>query len=110
MNMPFYFFFFLILLFVVIFLPQDKLANLTLFAVDNYFLHGDDKMTDAFQKICTDEKAESKRCITCDETHEFYSVASRKLIHLFIYQNDLFQNINLRSECLLEEQIDVWLT
>jgi len=64
-------------------------------------------LTDAFQKICTDEEVENKRCITCDETHDFYSVASRKLIHLFIYQNDLFQNINLRSECLLEDKIDV---
>jgi len=88
-------------------LSRDKLRKLTLFDVDNYFLQGDEKLTDAFQKICTDEEVENKRCITCDETHDFYSVAARKLIHLFIYQNDLFQNINLRSECLLDEQIDV---
>jgi len=88
-------------------LPRDKLRKLTLFDVDDYFLQGDENMTDAFQKICTDEEVENKRCITCNETHDFYSVASRKLIHLFIYQNNLFQKINLRSECLLEEQIDV---
>jgi len=88
-------------------LPRDKLKNLGIVDVDDYFLEGDQDLTDAFQKICTDEEVENKRCITCDETHEFYSVASRKLIHLFIYKNDLFQNIDFAAECLLEEQIDV---
>ena len=87
-------------------LPRDKLATLTLFTVEEHFLEGDQEMTDAFQKICED-KVENKRCITCDESHEFYSVAARKLIHLFIYKTDLFQNIDFRANCLLEEQIDV---
>jgi len=87
--------------------PRDKLKNLGIVDVDYYFLEGDQDLTDAFHKICTDEEVENKRCITCDETHEFYSVASRKLIHLFIYKNDLFDSINLKADCLLEEQIDV---
>jgi len=87
--------------------PRDKLRKLTLFDVDNYFLEGDEELTDVIQKICTDEEVENKRCITCDESHEFYSLASRKLIHLFIYKTDLFENINFNAECLLEEQLNV---
>ncbi|MHA1811301.1 MAG: hypothetical protein ACTSYH_13380 [Candidatus Heimdallarchaeaceae archaeon] len=88
-------------------LPRDKLKKLTLFDVDNYFLEGEEEMTDTIQRICTDEEVKNKRCITCDESHEFYSLASRKLIHLFIYKTDLFENINFNAECLLEEQLNV---
>jgi len=87
--------------------PRDKLRKLTLFDVQNYFLEGEEELTDALQKICTNKEVENKRCITCDESHEFYSLASRKLIHLFIYNNELFDTINLTTDCLLEEQIDV---
>ncbi|MHA1353614.1 MAG: hypothetical protein ACTSXA_04555 [Candidatus Heimdallarchaeota archaeon] len=88
-------------------LSRDKLRKLSFFDIENYFLEGDEELTDALRKVCTNEEVKNKRCITCDETHEFYSLASRKLIHLFIYKNELFDSINLTSDCLLEERIDV---
>jgi len=88
-------------------LSRDKLRKLSFFDVENYFLEGDEELTDALRKVCTNEEVKNKRCITCDESHEFYSLASRKLIHLFIYKNELFDSINLTADCLLEEQIDV---
>jgi len=88
-------------------LPRDKLKQLDLFTIDDYFLEGDQELTDAFQKICSNEDCESKRCITCDVSHEFYYLAARKLIHLFIYKNELFDGINLSAECLMNEQIDI---
>ncbi|MBN1327885.1 MAG: hypothetical protein JXA54_00300 [Candidatus Heimdallarchaeota archaeon] len=88
-------------------LPRDTLKQIDLFTIDNYFLEGDQELTDVLQEICSNDECDSKRCITCDVTNEFYFLAAQKLIHLFIYQNELFDNINLSAECLLQYQIDV---
>ncbi|MHA1187578.1 MAG: hypothetical protein ACTSSK_12030, partial [Candidatus Heimdallarchaeota archaeon] len=61
-------------------LSRDKLRKLSFFDIENYFLEGDEELTDALRKVCTNEEVKNKRCITCDETHELYSLASRKLI------------------------------
>lgn len=86
-------------------LARDKLKGISFFDVEDFFLEGDQEMTDALLKICTNCK--DKHCITCDDTHEFYWLAARKLIHLFLYQTDLFEQIPLSVDCLVEEQIDV---
>ena len=88
-------------------LSRDKLKQLDLFTIDDYFLEGDQELTDMLQKICSDEGCDTQRCITCDVTQEFYYLAAQKLIHLFIYKNELFDKINLSAECLLQEQIDI---
>ncbi|MGC9778297.1 MAG: hypothetical protein HZR80_03555 [Candidatus Heimdallarchaeota archaeon] len=86
-------------------MARDKLRGLSLFDIDKFFLIGDQEMTDFLLKICTN--CEKKRCITCDESHNFYWLAARKLIHLFLYQTDLFNEIPLTADCLVKEQIDI---
>jgi len=86
-------------------LARDKLKGISFFDIEDFFLEGDQEMTDALLKTCTNCK--DKHCITCDETHEFYWLAARKLIHLFLYQTDLFEQIPLSVDCLIEEQIDI---
>ncbi|MGC9778599.1 MAG: SAM-dependent DNA methyltransferase [Candidatus Heimdallarchaeota archaeon] len=86
-------------------IARDRLRALDFFDIDKFFLLGDQEMTDALMKICTN--CEKKRCITCDESNDFYWLAARKLIHLFLYQTDLFNEIPLTADCLVKEQIDI---
>lgn len=85
-------------------LPKEVLESLDIFNVEEYFLEGDPEMTETLIDYCPKNE---KKDVTCDVLDDIYWLAARKIIHLFIYQNELFKEIDLSAECLAEQTIDV---
>ena len=81
----------------------EKLEQVNLFTIENYFLKGD-PLLDKLLDICPKNE---KRAITCNEIDENYWLAARKIIHLFIYQNSLFKTIDLSATCLQEQKVNI---
>lgn len=87
-------------------LSKQELEQINFSTVEDYFLEGEQGLTETLIDHCpkiNDEKYD----VTCDAFDDTYYLASRKLIHLFIYQNELFKTIDLSADCLLEQKIDV---
>ncbi len=85
-------------------LPKEVLESLDIFNIEEYFLEGDPEMTETLIDYCPKNE---KKDLTCDALDDIYWLAARKIIHLFIYQNELFKEIDLSAECLAEQIIDV---
>ncbi len=78
--------------------------QLDLFNIENYFLEGDLDLTKTLIDLCPKNE---RRGITCDIFDETYWLAARKIIHLFIHENEKFKNIDLSADCLVEQKADV---
>lgn len=85
-------------------LPKEVLESLDVFNIEKYFLEGDPEMTETLIDYCPKNE---KKDVTCDVLNDVYWLAARKIIHLFIYQNELFKKINLSTNCLAEQTVDV---
>ncbi len=67
-------------------------------------LEGDEELTDVLLDFCP--KGE-RQDFTCEVDNEFYNLVSTRLIHSFLKNTELFKEIDLTAECLVEEKPDV---
>lgn len=85
-------------------LSTRVLEGMDIFNVEEYFLEGEPELTDTLINYCPKNE---KKDITCNVFSDVYWLGARKIIHLFIYRNELFKEINLSAECLAQQEIDV---